>query len=154
MSLSVLSAFINPQHFIWTTLFGLAFWEIFFFDLVVLILLLVIRSRWVWISVLAFLVAIPGLGRSFSLHFPRKFDDSLQVMSYNIHNFKHVDGKTPKEDFANEVIAMVREKDPDILCCQEFTAFKSGVTRQQCIQDFADSAGFQYIYYNRKKYII
>ena len=41
---------------------------------------------------------------------------------------------------------MVREKNPDILCCQEFAGFKSGVTRQKCIDIFAEDAGFQYVY--------
>lgn len=151
MALSVLNAFINPKHFIWTTMFGLAFWVIFFFNVLILTLLLLIRSKWAWISALAFLIAIPGLCRSISLSFPSKADHSLKVMSYNVHNFKHVDGKTQPEDFANEVVALVREKAPDILCCQEFSGFKKGETRTKCIKMFADSAGFPYYYYNMKK---
>jgi endonuclease/exonuclease/phosphatase family metal-dependent hydrolase len=71
-------------------------------------------------------------------------------MSYNVHDFRHVDGVTEKEQFANQVMEMVREYAPDILCCQEFSQFKSGVSRPQCIEDFAKEAGFQYIYFNRK----
>ena len=150
MALSVANAYINPKNFIWTTLFGLAFWEIFIFNVVVFLLLLLLWSRKVWISVIALLIAVPGLTKSFSCGTHRKADNSIRVMSYNLHNFDHVDGKTGKEQFAEDVMDMVRKKSPDILCCQEFSAFKKGVTRPKCIEVFAEGAGFQYIYYNRK----
>ena len=40
IALSVINAYINPQHFIWTTVFGLAFWEILIFNVVVFLFLL------------------------------------------------------------------------------------------------------------------
>ena len=45
MALSVINGFINPRNFIWTTVFGLAFWEIFIFNVVVFLLLLLLWSR-------------------------------------------------------------------------------------------------------------
>ena len=151
MVLSVINAFINPQHFIWTTLFGLAFWEIFFFNVVVLVLLLLLWSNKVWIAVLAMLVAIPGVAKSYSFGSIVKADNSIRIMSYNIHNFRHVDGETEREDFANQVMAMVREQRPDILCFQEFSGYKTDVSRTQCIYDFMEGAGFQYVYFNTKR---
>lgn len=150
MGLSVINAFINPQRFIWTTVFGLAFWVIFIFNVVVFLLLLMQWSKWVWISVLALIVAIPGFNKSFS--FGKKVDaeSSIRVMSYNVHNFDHVDDQTEREQFAYQVMNKVREQNPDILCCQEFFGFKSGVTRQKCIEQFAEGIAFPYVYYNRK----
>lgn len=150
MALSVVNAYVNPQHFIWTTVFGLAFWEILIFNVVVFLLLLLMWSNKIWISVVALLIAIPGIAKSFSFGSKAQAENSIRIMSYNVHNFKHVDGETDKETFANQVMDMVREQSPDILCCQEFSGFKSGVTRPQCIEDFAKSVGFQYIYFNRK----
>ncbi len=150
MALSVLNAYVNPKHFIWTTLFGLAFWEILIFNIVVLVLLLLLWSKKAWISILALLVAIPGINKSYSFGSKEEADNSIRVMSYNVHMFKHIDGKTDSEDFANQMANQVRDQNPDILCCQEFAAFKSGVSRPKCIEDFAESCGFQYIYYNRK----
>ena len=71
-------------------------------------------------------------------------------MSYNLYLFQNVDGNTDKEKTANEVIRMVREQSPDFLCCQEFTGFKKGVTRNKCIEMFSDSIGMPYVYFNRK----
>ena len=150
MALSVLNAYVNPKHFIWTTLFGLAFWEVLIFNIVVLVLLLLLWSKKAWISILALLVAIPGINKSYSFGSKEEADNSIRVMSYNVHMFKHIDGITASEDFANQMANQVRDQNPDILCCQEFAAFKSGVSRPKCIEDFAESCGFQYIYYNRK----
>ena len=150
MFLSVGNAYINPQHFIWTTVFGLAFWEILIYNVVILFFLLTLRSRKAWISVLALVVAIPGFTKSYSMGKKVEAESSIRIMSYNVHQFDHVDGKTDDEQFANQVIDMVREQTPDILCCQEFTGFKRKTTRQKCIEIFAEEAGFQYVYYNKK----
>jgi len=150
MGLSIISAYINPQRFIWTAMFGLSFWVIFFFNVVVLLLLLSLWSKWAWISVLALIVAIPGFNKSFSFGKKVESDSFIRVMSYNVHNFDHVDGETDREQFAYQIINKVREQNPDILCCQEFVGFKSGITRQKCIALFAEGIEFPYVYYNRK----
>lgn len=150
MALSVANAYINPQHFIWTTVFGLAFWEILIFNVVVFLFLLLLWSNKIWISVAALLIAIPGVAKSFSFGSKKEADSSIRVMSYNVHMFKHIDGETEKEQFTNQLMDMVREKSPDILCCQEFGYFKKGMTRPQGIEFFAENVGFQYVYFNRK----
>ena len=150
MALCVLNPYIDPNHFIWTTSFGLAFWEILFYNVLILMLLLIMKSRKAWISVIALLIAVPGFGKSYSRGHQETADGSIRIMSYNVHNFKHLDGETDTERFARQVMNMVREQNPDILCCQEFGGFKARISRPQCIQLFADSTGFQYVYYNRK----
>lgn len=150
MALSVLGAYVNPTSFIWTTLFGLAFWEILIYNVVILLLLLSLRSRKAWIAVLALIIAIPGFGKSYSRGHQSTAANSIRIMSYNVHNFKHVDGETDSETCAQQIIEMVREQRPDILCCQEFAWYKRGVNRPKCIEMFAEETGFPYIYYNRK----
>ena len=150
MSLSVVCPYVNPNGFVWLAFFGLAFWEIFLFNVLIFILLLLMWSRKVWIAVLALVISIPGVSKSFSFGFKVDSPDGIKVMSYNVHNFDHVSKEMEKEDFANQVISIVREQSPDLLCCQEFAAFKKGVNRPQCIEDFAKSIGFSYVYYNRK----
>ena len=150
MALSVANAYVNPQHFIWTTVFGLAFWEILIYNVVILFFLLMLRSRKAWISVLALIIAIPGFSKSYSMGKQVEADNSIRIMSYNVHNFDHIDGETDREQFAYQVMNMVRDQAPDILCCQEFMRFKTKTTRQKCIDIFAEVAGFQYVYYNKK----
>ena len=150
MVLSVLDAYIDPQRFIWTTVFGLAFWEILAFNVAVFLLLLLFWSNKVWIAVAALVVSVPGIAKSFAFGTTNKADDSIRVMTYNVHYFGHVDGETEKEECANQMMEMARQKNPDILCCQEFQAFTNKKSRPDCIEHFAKEAGFQYIYYNRK----
>ena len=151
MALSVLNPYIDPQRFVWTSFFGLAFWEIFIFNMLIFFALLILRSRSAWIAVLALIVSIPGFSKSFS--FGKKLTDegNFRVMTYNVHNFKHVDGKTSSEDFAQAIIAKVKGQNPDVLCCQEFASFQKGVTRPKCIELFAEQAGFPNVYYNLKR---
>ena len=133
MALSVINAYINPQHFIWTTVFGLAFWVILIFNVVVFFFLLLLWSNKIWISVLALLIAIPGISKSFSFGSKEKADNSIRIMSYNVHQFITVNKEMDKEQLTNRLMDMVREQSPDILCCQEFGYFKTGKTRPKGI---------------------
>ena len=151
MALSVINAYIDPKQFVWTTAFGLAFWLVLAYNILIFIFLLLLWSKKAWISILALLIAIPGISKSCSFGSKVEADNSIRIMSYNLHNFCHVDKKTDKESFADQVINMVREQNPDILCCQEFKAFRTDVTRTKCIGIFAERAGYQYVYYNRKR---
>lgn len=151
MALSVVNPYIDPKHYIWTSFFGLAFWEIFAFNLLIFFALLLLWSRKIWISIIALLIAIPGVRKSYSFGSRVDEDNFIRVMSYNVHNFNHIDGQTEKEDFGYQVINKVREQNPDVLCCQEFDAYEKGVSRVKGIENFSQSAGFQYIYYNKKR---
>ena len=151
MALSVINAYINPQHFIWTTVFGLAFWEILIYNILIFTLLVLLWSRKAWISVLALIIAIPGIAKSFSFGSKVEADNSIRIMSYNVHMFKPVDKKTDKESFAYQIINMVKDQNPDILCCQEFSGYRTDITRSKCIVDFAEKSGYQYVYFNKKR---
>lgn len=152
MTMSVISCFISPKRFVWASFFGLAFWEIFFYNCFVLLLLVLMWSKKAWISVIALLIAIPGLGKSYAFGSPVEETDGIRLMSYNIHNFDHVDGRSSKVEFVNEVLAEVGQQSPDVVCFQEFSrSFKEGSTRQQCIEMFAQTAGYPYVYYNLKR---
>lgn len=151
MGLSVVNPYINPKQFVWISFFGLAFWVVFMFNVLVLFLLVLLWSKKAWISVLALLIAIPGINKSFSFGSKKVEDNnSIRLMSYNICMFQLLDGNGDGEDAANQIIHMIREQSPDILCCQEFSSFKKGVSRNKCITMFADSIGLPFVYYNKK----
>ena len=151
MVLSVVNAYIDPKQFVWTTTFGLAFWVVLAYNILIFVFLILLWSKKAWISFVALLIAIPGIAKSYSFGSKLEADNSIRIMSYNLHNFCHVDKKTDKESFANQLMKMVSDQAPDILCCQEFGGFRPGSTRPQCIKEFAEGAGFQYVYYNRKR---
>ncbi len=150
MTLSVVCPYVDPRRFVWLAFFGLAFWEIFAFNILIFILLLLMWSRKVWIAVLALMVAVPGINKSYSFGSKKDAIGGIKVMSYNVHEFRHVDSLVDSESFANQVIDIVQGQSPDLLCCQEFTTFKKRVSRVDCIEDFSKSIGFPYVYYNKK----
>ena len=150
MSLSVVCPYANPQRFVWLAFFGLAFWEVFIFNVLIFIFLLLMWSRKVWIAVIALAIAVSGVSKSFSFGSKEESTGGIKVMSYNVHMFCPIGDETTSEGVCDKIINIVREQSPDVLCCQELSAFKKGVSRPQCIEDFAKSSGFSYIYYNRK----
>ena len=149
MTLSVVNPYINPQQFVWTSFFGLSFWMIFIYNVLVLFLLVLLWSRKAWIAVLALLISIPGFNKSFSFGNKAKADDSFRIMSYNVHFFSDINKELNKEEFANQVMDIVREQAPDVFCCQEFQTFNYNLTRPQCIDAFAEGINFPYVYYNK-----
>ena len=150
MALSIVCPYVNPSRFVWLAFFGLAFWEIFAFNVLIFILLLLMWSRKVWIAILALIVAIPGISKSYS--FGSKIDstDSFKVMSYNVHMCSPIKEGMNKEDFSNQLINLVREQSIDVLCCQEFFSYKKGLSSPKGIEELAKDIGFPYVYFNRK----
>ena len=150
--LSVICPYVNPKQFVWTAFFGLAFWEILLFDVLVFLALLMLWSRKAWIAVLAILIAIPGISKSYSFgNQEAENNNSIRLMSYNVYMFQSVDKNKGKEAAANEIIRIVREQSPDVLCCQEFSGFSRKISRNDCIRVFADSVDMPYVYYNKKR---
>ncbi len=150
MALSVMSSYLDPVRFVWVPFFGLAFWGIFFFNLLLFVLFLIFWSNKIWITVLALLVAIPGLGKSYAIGKTRS-QGTLRLMSYNVRNFNPFEKDLKADAFASRVAEVVKAQDPDVLCCQEFASFTSELTRSECISKFAEMAEMPHYYYHRKK---
>lgn len=150
MVMSVLSSYVNPIKFVWFSFFGLTFWVILFYNLAVLLLLLLMRTRAAWIGVVALLIAIPGIFKSLSIG--RSHDGGeLRVMSYNILYFQdQYDKEKPKDSVAYDVIDMVKEYHPDVLCIQEFVIFMPKMGQKDCIAKLGEMLGMPYYHYNAK----
>ena len=150
MTLSVLSSYVNPSQFVWVSFFGLTFWGILIFNLVVLILLLLMWSRKAWIAVVAMLIALPGIYKSFSTG--KSYNGGeLRVMAYNIWKFNdQFDKNKTKEAVALDMVKMVKEYDPDVLCIQEFAICFPKTTRKDCINQLGEMMGMPHTYYHTK----
>ena len=150
MAMSVLCSYVDPTKFVWLSFFGLMFWEILLYNLVVFTLLLLMWSRKVWISVVALLIAIPGVYKSFSTGRSQNGGE-LRVMSYNVLYFKdQYDDEKKKDSVANEIADMVKEYQPDVFCIQEFVPFMSRMSRKDCIAKYGELMGLPYTYCHEK----
>lgn len=150
MVLSVVSSYIDPMKFVWTAYFGLAFWVILIYNLIVLALLLLMWSKKAWVAFLAILISIPGVYKSFSLGKPQVGGD-IRVMSYNVQLFNSLGDEKTKPETAEEIAAMVKEYDPDLLCIQEFAIWHYKMSRQDCVDKLVELFDMPYYHYNSKK---
>lgn len=150
ITMSVLASYVNPTKFVWLSFFGLAFWEIFLYVVLIFVLLLLMWSRRVWLAVIALLIAVPGVYRSFSFG-KSQSGGEVRVMSYNVLGFtdQYDKEKTPLE-VATIIAKMVKENDPDVLCIQEFKDFIPKTNRRACIASFGEMTGLPYQYYHTK----
>ena len=149
MALSVMSSYVNPVKFVWLSFFGLTFWVIFFYNLAVLALLLLLWSRKAWIAVVALLISIPGVYKSFSAGKSQE-GGALRVMTYNVLGFKdQYDDQKTTVDVATGVAEMVKENHPDVLCVQEFGLFASG-GRNGSVTKFCEMTDLPYYYHHTK----
>lgn len=150
MALCVISSYVNPVKFVWGAYFGLAFWIIFLYNLVILTLLLLMWSNKAWVAVLALLVAIPGVYKSFCVGKPQGGGD-LRIMSYNVLHFKDFsDPNRSAAEVAEKMVDMVLENHPDVLCIQEFQQFKTN--RRDCIANLGEQMKMPYQYYHTKQH--
>ena len=152
MVMSIMSSYIDPSSFVWTSFFGLAYWEILLFNIIVFVLLLLLWSRKAWIAMLALLVAVPGFLRSYSHGTPHEGGD-IRIMSYNVQIFHDLnDSKKNSSDVVYGIVNMVRENHPDVLCIQEFGYFLNKTSRPELIKMFGELTDMPYHYYHKKAY--
>lgn len=139
--------FVNPSTFVWTAFFGLAFWLIFFANIIILIILIFLKSRRILlIPILALLVSIPGFVKSFSFGEKKDFDSEIKVMTYNVGVFRDykVNSRAVSE-VKKTIAALIKEYAPDIVCLQE-----SGKWPKNTASVFAKMIGYKYFSCNHK----
>lgn len=150
MVMSLLSSYVNPLRFVWFSFFGLAFWVILAYNVVILVLLLLMWSRKAWISIIALAIAIPGVVKSFSFGSSQDGGE-LRVMTYNLLSFNDQNNEEKTRlEVATEVAKMVKDNRPDVLCVQEFCEFIPKSNRAGCIESFGEMTGLPYQYYHQK----
>lgn len=139
--LCAICPFISPSSFVWTAFFGLAFWMIFFANVIILLILIFLKSRrTLLIPILALILSIPGLAKSYSLGEKSEDTATLKVMTYNIGVFRDykVNSRTVT-DVKKSLAKLVKEQNPDILCLQE-----SGKWPQNRASEFSKMIGYKY----------
>lgn len=129
MVLTFLAPYVNPGRWWVFSILGLAAPAVYIAT-VVLALYWVIRWRWGLASVMLLLVAV-GLFKVtlfYKPEFKRYYGEpnpgrgTFTVMSYNVRNFYGDDGKSS----AREIMRLIEERDPEILCLLEFNARLAG----------------------------
>ena len=118
--------FLNAGKFWFIAMLGLGFPLLFLLVLVFLIILLIVKSRWVFLSLTALLVSWQQLSVVFAVRTGREFNiekptGELRVLSWNVSRWDEFN-KTLKGgvSFRGLMMDFVKAQEADVLCFQEF----------------------------------
>jgi endonuclease/exonuclease/phosphatase family metal-dependent hydrolase len=120
--LSYAAFFISPAKVWFLAFFGLAYPLILAVNLLFVILWLILRKKYIWIPLIPILM---GYSHVLSVIEIRSNDappvsGSLKVLSYNIHGHSEYYKKPSTNGNFSAVMDFLSERQPDILCLQEF----------------------------------
>ena len=137
---------ISPDDFVLTSYFGLAFWPILFFNLLILFVLIYLKAKKALIiSLVAIILAIPGFKRSCSVNKQKTEEGNIKIMSYNVKNYSDItDDKRQSNDVKNSIIKIINENNPDVVCLQE-----SGGWNEKNCKEFGEKINSKYFAYSK-----
>lgn len=141
-----LSPYINPSKFVWAAFFGLAFWFIFFANILVLIVLLFLKARRnLLIPFIGIIFLIPGLVKSFAFEKSEEGYAEVKIMTFNACNFSDVrDVQRERQEVMDSFYTFLKEHDPDVLCLQE-----GGGWHKSRVEQFLNKTSFKHYSTNR-----
>ncbi len=144
--LALVGQVVSPAALPMLSMFGIAFeWLIASNIFFLVFWLFTAKKTWSIVSLLALLLSWGGLGRTFSVSTGGTQEGkSLRILSYNTHCLGFQNRKLAD----NDVLKYLRKQDADIVCLQEFVAFKQGRTWQ----DVKRYLGYPYSYIDFKTY--
>ena len=126
--ISLIVPYINPLKFKFLYFTGLLFPVFIFLNIVFLIVWLMFLKRWVFLSLLVLIFAIPVINRFYKVRiFVREpKHEGIKLMSYNVRMFNYYDW-IQKSGISDKIFKFLKEQNPDLLCIQEFSPrFKKG----------------------------
>ncbi len=140
--LAVLSSYIAPDAWWYVLVLQLTFPFWWALNLVFLVLGLVYWRRYIWVSLIAFLLSWGVFHRHFqwlntSTYKPQ--DKHLSVLSFNVRSFKWLGVKKQQVD-KDSVLAYLSRNASDILCLQEFVTY----TKLNTMTQFQDKLQMTY----------
>lgn len=141
MILCVINPLISPNRFVLTSYFGLAFWPIFIFNLLMLLFLIFLKAKKAFLyPILALVVSIPGFLRSYSVKKAATEEGNIKIVSYNVgHTYDENNMARDKKSIKEDIINIINEINPDIVCLQESVKFN-----KKALEKFANRINFKY----------
>lgn len=121
--LSYAASFINPKTVWFLPFFGLGYLPILVVNIGFLIYWLLRRPLYTLYTLIPILLGWPLLTQHIGFRSPSqelaKTDSTMRVMSFNAHLFNEVNHMS-SATIKDEVVSLIKDTDPDVLCIQEF----------------------------------
>lgn len=144
--LAILGQVVNPAVVSVLSIFGIAFeWLVWVNLFFVVFWLFTKKKAWSLVSLMVILLSYSGIRRTMSVSpAVAKAGKEIRILSYNTRCL----GFQNRQLADNDVLNYLREQNADIVCLQEFVAYKHGRTWQ----DVKQYLGYPYSYIDFKKY--
>ncbi len=129
--LGAFAGHIDPRDFKIIAFFGLAY-PFFLLLNIFMMVWWMIRKRWLFLLVTFIVIVVgwPALTATFSFSGeegvgPKSEKTFIRMMTYNVHSFKPFEDESIK-DAKTQMLKLIEEENPDIICLQEFYSRKKG----------------------------
>lgn len=129
--LSYLAPYINPSSFWPIAFMGLAYPFILLFNVLLAVFWLFRKPVFALPSLGAvllgwnILISFIGFRESRAIEVPKSSPDFVRIMTYNVHSFKKF-GAQNEETIRDQMLTIIRNEQPDVICFQEFFTRKRG----------------------------
>ncbi|MEO8710650.1 MAG: endonuclease/exonuclease/phosphatase family protein [Parafilimonas sp.] len=145
------SFFISPGSFSYITLFALAFPYLFLLTLIIAVINFYVKKKLAIVMLVCMPPGLINLSHTIALNIPNKFPDekdsaTLRIMTWNVQDFVDLSERSEARSKVRiEMLNIISQKNPDVLCVQEFTNVEGGRWRVSVRKEL-DSLGYKYYF--------
>lgn len=147
---SCFSAYISPFHFSFIPLFALWFPYCFLAVMLVAVINVFVKKKLGVIMLISICFGFPNLFKTLAFNVPSAFnvqkkDSSLRILTWNVQGFVSSDPKAVKWP---DILQVIKNNNPDIVCLQEFLNIITDYDNNKFIQDEMQALGYSYHYFS------
>jgi endonuclease/exonuclease/phosphatase family metal-dependent hydrolase len=148
---SYLAQWLSPRYFWMLAFFGMAYPLLLVSNVLFVFYWIFRRRRFVIYPLITVLLGIGMLSRFVGFGSNAELMDTvspLKVMSYNVHVFgRYIKGAQGDPNHVrDEIIKLVQQENPDILCMQEFRSVSGKKSKENNLKVFQKECDFPYHY--------
>ncbi len=141
--IAYLSVYISPEKWWVPSFFGLTYPVILVTNIFFILMWLLLRPRYLWISLFAILAGAGFLSRSVQLKGKKVENGDITVLSYNVKHF--IGGSKTQKETADEIKEFLKQERADIICLQEVRLRKNSIFNlSQTVGEFDFINHYQY----------
>lgn len=118
LGIASISVFLSPEVLWFVALFGLAYPYLMVANLVFIVLWIIIKPKFAFISFLVILAGYSHIGNYLQLSGKKTEEKGVRIISYNVEYFLGM-SQYPNKESADHILNFLRENNADIICLQE-----------------------------------
>ena len=146
---SCCTQYIPPSRFSYITVFTLAFPYLFLLMIVIVAICFFVNRRLAFLFLLCLVLGYKNLSSTIAFNFPSKWiiqkkDSALRIMTWNVEDFVNL---LEGSEVRANMLHLISQNNPDILCVQEFTNVEGGKWSVSVRREL-DSLGYKYYFFS------